>query len=98
MARGSDMSGKIERVFFKGKRTLKSSPCGGSLRNSRFPSYVTAHKKAPALTGAFPFMPDESSELFSQLRQDLEKIADKADVRHLEDGGLLVLVDGDDRL
>ena len=37
-------------------------------------------------------------QLASQLRDDLEEVTDEADVSDLEDGGVLVLVDGDDRL
>src|SRR5690349_2864318 len=38
------------------------------------------------------------SELFGQLRDDLEQVADEADVGDLEDRRFLVLVDRDDRL
>ena len=38
------------------------------------------------------------SELFSKLRHRLEQVGHQADVRDLEDRGVLVLVDGDDGL
>src|SRR5688500_2103310 len=38
------------------------------------------------------------SELLGQLRDDLEQVADQADVGDLEDRRVLVLVDGDDDL
>src|SRR5437588_12426731 len=38
------------------------------------------------------------SQLLRQLRHDLEQVADKPEVRDLEDRRFLVLVDGNDRL
>src|SRR4051812_22778745 len=49
---------------------------------------------AASLARGGPF----SSELLSQFRDDFEQVAHEADVRHLKDRRLLVLVDGDDGL
>ena len=37
-------------------------------------------------------------QLGIKFRHGLEKIGDKAEIRHLEDGGFIVLIDGDDDL
>src|SRR5947209_14776942 len=54
-----------------------------------------SNKGVPPSVGA-PF--SLVSELLGQLRDDLEQVADEAEVGDLKDRGFLVLVDGDDQL
>ena len=70
-------------------RTCASAICG---ERSTSPPRSCRCAKAPAndLLGAL--------ELLGQLRDDLEQVADQADVGDLEDRRVLVLVDGDDGL
>src|SRR5690606_27531282 len=62
--------------------TLQSESHGNRLRRSPWPDASAADLR----------------ELLAEFRQGSEEIGDEAVVGHLENGGLLVLVDGDDDL
>src|SRR5207253_11451207 len=87
-------AGRVPRVRL-GRGAITSGRTGTTASKSAVECLPAAPRPLVERGGQCPF---SRSELFGQLRHDLEQIADQADVRDLEDRRLLVLVDGDDRL